>query len=278
MLTVLIFGVLLYVTVSTGADVVVLTTENRQQEVTEFDLANPSHKNRVHQHRKNPSGISYDPVEEKMYWAEPGAKAIYSSKVDESQHQTVHSNVNVYDVTVNIEGREVIYTDSRSISRISIKDHHVSTVVSHATGAIDIEYDPIDKHIYWSNFIGNVIEKCTYPAGQCSTLVKTPFPLNMAIDPKGKRLYWVSGSHEQVESIGLDGHNQRTEMSSNDDMYTALDFYDGNLYVGVHNSKQAKIEKYDVNSRHTTTITTEDYRSYYDIAVSPKQGSGHIIG
>lgn len=53
----------------------------------------------------------------------------------------------------------LLYLDKREIRRYDIKTHETSTVISHLTNAIGLDFDWKEQMIYWSDVNEDQIEK-----------------------------------------------------------------------------------------------------------------------
>lgn len=107
----------------------------------------------------------------------------------------------------------LLYLINKDNNRIEVfkivRPNHVYVVANDLFRPQDIEVNPIESWIVWSEH--NKIVQLSQDGLQKTILFENPnsFPLGLTIDYLSENIYWLDGYSHSINSINFDGHNQR---------------------------------------------------------------------
>ncbi|XP_068671662.1 low-density lipoprotein receptor-related protein 6-like [Montipora foliosa] len=120
-----------------------------------------------------------------------------------------------------------------------------------------IDFDPIDKFIYWSDIENREIKRSRVDGTDVQVVVASQIedPYGIAVDWLARNLYWTDPSTNRIEVSRLNGTARKVLISKNLDtpIAIALDPSHGYMYW-IASGKKPKIERAELDGSHRITL------------------------
>ncbi len=151
--------------------------------------------------------ISFDPVEQRMYWPSPVAGGIQSSDYDGANVSTSIAGIteptSVAIDPVNRKAYWVNYGSPSTIWRGNLDGTARERVVDDLVAPRDIQVDPLHGFYYWIDFFGDIHRK-SFDGTETEESLFARSPRQLAIDPTNGYIYATDSSFQAVISMKLD--------------------------------------------------------------------------
>ncbi|KAL9955607.1 hypothetical protein ACROYT_G036952 [Oculina patagonica] len=146
------------------------------------------------------------------------------------------------------------------LGRISLDTPNLTDVVVPVSGikhAVAIDFDPVDKFVYWSDDVKREIKRCRMNGSDDEVIVSSQVehPDGIAVDWVARNLYWTDTGTDRIEVSRLNGSSRKVLISENLDEPRAivLDPTRGYMYWtnwGIH----PKIERAGLDGSHRIAL------------------------
>ncbi|XP_071812075.1 low-density lipoprotein receptor-related protein 6-like [Apostichopus japonicus] len=174
----------------------------------------------------NPTGLAYDPREDKIYWTDGALDQVSRSNLDGTEQEVIAFN-NIEEpsgIAIDPVRRKIFWTDEQKnyIERANLdgsrREGYVTTGLDKPRG---VAVNTINGDLFWTDWGSEPkIERISDERQNRITLVNDRLyrPNGLAIDPQANLLYWcdANGESSRIEVVSLDGFNRRilTNLSS----------------------------------------------------------------
>ncbi|XP_078252905.1 very low-density lipoprotein receptor-like [Rhinoraja longicauda] len=176
---------------------------------------------------RNPVALAADVAEERIFWADLTRQAIFSMSMNKYQGILGHSlhvkNLSIpTGIAVDWVHKHIYWTDrsAKTISVATMDGSKRKTLFDDKmTEPASVAVDPLSGFIYWSDWGEPAkIEKAGMNGvgRQILVDVEIQWPKGIALDTVKSCLYWVDSKLHTLSSIGLNGQDRRTVLSSPD--------------------------------------------------------------
>ncbi|KAK7482465.1 hypothetical protein BaRGS_00026282 [Batillaria attramentaria] len=188
----------------------------------------------------NPVAVDFDPVQDRIYWADTGLKEIRSAFLNGSDSKVVVtlSAKSVAEwVAVDPVSRLVFYSDAGNdvIVMLRMSSWEQKTVVSSGLSKPrSIVLDTADGLLFWTDLDQEAkIERANYDGSERQTLVTEDllYPNSLALDKANDRLYYVDAGTNLIAWTNLAGTQRKTISVSFIAHFFGVTLYKDYLYV-----------------------------------------------
>ncbi|KAK7490751.1 hypothetical protein BaRGS_00017980, partial [Batillaria attramentaria] len=166
----------------------------------------------------------------------------------------------------------------RDLRKISLDTPDYTAVVmplDNIQHAIAIDYDPVDKYVYWTDDEARAIQRARLDGTGQEVLVNTEVdhPDGIAIDWVGRNLYWTDTGMDRIEVTRLNGSARKVLITDNLDEPRAicLDPQSGYMYWSDW-GKRPKIERANLDGTDRVVLVNTDLGWPNGLAVDIKEG------
>ncbi|XP_071510756.1 low-density lipoprotein receptor-related protein 6-like [Diadema antillarum] len=162
----------------------------------------------------NPVGVSYDPVEEKVYWSDVKFRRIGRASLDGSQQELFDNTGYADSLAVDSVSRLLYWADvdQSAIIVASLDGSNRKTLVTGLKKPRSIALHPVDGIMFWADWQLSPRIEGAYMDGNMRRSIVTgnlKWPNGLAIDYKDDLLYWCDGGTGRIESTDLSGRGRR---------------------------------------------------------------------
>ncbi|PFX32670.1 Low-density lipoprotein receptor-related protein 6 [Stylophora pistillata] len=147
--------------------------------------------------------------------------------------------------------------DLRRISLDTRDLTHVVLPVSGVRHAVAIDFDPVDKFVYWSDDETIEIKRCRMDGEDVEVIVssKLEHPQDVAVDWVARNLYWTDTGTDRIEVSRLNGSARKVLIDDNLDEPRALALDPAHGYIYWTDwGKKPKIERAGLDGSHRITL------------------------
>ncbi|XP_072181314.1 low-density lipoprotein receptor-related protein 6-like [Diadema setosum] len=137
---------------------------------------------------------------------------------------------------------------------------------------IAVTYDPVDKHVYWTDLTTGSISKAALDGSFIQTIVfDNNVHVGMAIDPERRRIYWTDEDRDVIEVANLDGSGRQViiQSSLNEPRGIVVDIQTGDIYW-TDWGNSPKIEKASSSGTRREILVTENLMFPNGITIDPE--------
>lgn len=176
-----------------------------------------------------PYGVTYDLVNEKMYWADLTNKTIKRANLDGSSKETVHTfagSFNPFAIIIDTKHSKIYWSDilDGKIRRSNFDSTDIEDFVDTGVGVRDIDLDVAALKLYWSNRTLHTINRINLNGSDQEVVLDETdglqAPYGIAVDPYRSKVYWTDQGDGTINSADYDGTNI-------DQIQTGLGFPEG---------------------------------------------------
>jgi Low-density lipoprotein receptor repeat class B len=242
---------------------------------------------------EEPRGMALDLATKRMYWADPGARAIQASNMDGSGpiQNVVATGDGSGGIALDVPNGKMYWTDSDAfqinhgglsgqIHRANLDGSSPENIVTGLVQPAGIALDPSHGKVYWteldrkSDGMGS-IQRANLDGSSVETILTGIDEANgLALDPIHGKLYWPELTTHSIQTSNLDGsdlHNVLTGLDSPTNV--ALDIAAGRIYWTNSGGQQAnQIDSANFDGSGTQTLVT-GVGAPWGIAIVPEPSS-----
>ncbi|KAL9955609.1 hypothetical protein ACROYT_G036957 [Oculina patagonica] len=164
------------------------------------------------------------------------------------------------------------------LRRISLDTPDLTDVVVPVSGikhAVAIDFDPVDKFVYWSDDEKLEIKRCRMNGQDVEVIVSSEVkhPDGIAVDWVARNLYWTDTGTDRIEVSRLNGSSRKVLISEHLDEPRAivLDPTRGHMYW-TDWGRQPRIERAGLDGSHRITLVNSSIGWPNDIAIDYLDG------
>jgi hypothetical protein len=242
---------------------------------------------------EEPRGMALDLATKRMYWADPGARAIQASNMDGSGpiQNVVATGDGSGGIALDVPNGKMYWTDSDAfqinhgglsgqIHRANLDGSSPENLVTGLVQPAGIALDPSHGKVYWteldrkSDGMGS-IQRANLDGSSVETILTGIDEANgLALDPIHGKLYWPELTTHSIQTSNLDGsdlHNVLTGLDSPTNV--ALDIAVGRIYWTNSGGQQAnQIDSANFDGSGIQTLVT-GVGAPWGIAIVPEPSS-----
>jgi DNA-binding beta-propeller fold protein YncE len=247
---------------------------------------------------EEPRGMALDLVHERMYWAEPGARAIRTANMDGSGavQTVVVTGDGSGGVALDIANGKVYWTESDNfqinhgglsgqINRANIDGSNKESLATGLVQPAGIALDPVQGKVYWTEldrkFDGfGSIQRANLDGSNIESILTGIDEANgLALDAVHGKLYWPDLTTHRIQSANLDGSGLHDVVTGLDNPTTvALDLSEGKIYWTSSGGQQAnQIDRANLDGSDVETLVS-GVGAPWGIAVVPEPSSIMLLG
>ena len=126
-------------------------------------------------------GIAVDPINERLYWNNPGTNALRWANLDGSDAETIVTNAGSGDISLDLLNGKIYWNASGSpIRRANLDGSAVETIVSESVHGVAV--DAINERLYWNNPGTNALRWANLDGMDAETIVTNAGSGAIALD------------------------------------------------------------------------------------------------
>jgi len=120
-----------------------------------------------------PASIFYNPQDNKVYWNDKVANAIYRVNADGSDQEMIFEGVSVFNIRVDTLNNFIFFVDLDQdvISRIDLDGNNLIELFSTTDDVNQLAIDPQDEVIYWGDNSNNQIIRTPYDGSNSEVFI-----------------------------------------------------------------------------------------------------------
>ncbi|XP_071830844.1 low-density lipoprotein receptor-related protein 6-like isoform X3 [Apostichopus japonicus] len=172
----------------------------------------------------------------------------------------------------------LVFAQRTSIHIISLDtEDHIPQLITDedVQGAVAVDYDPVEQHIYWSDYQKGTIERIKLDGTERQVIVPgdLEYPDGIAVDWVSRTLYWTDTGRDKIEVSRLDGTARRVIAYDDLDEPRAIivDPERGYLYWSDWGDP-SRIERSSLDGTNRTTLINTPEGWPNGIAIDYKKG------
>jgi hypothetical protein len=166
----------------------------------------------------SPWGIAYNPVDNRVYWADLSARQVNSVKLDGTGVSTAFSfpSATLGPLVLDAATQQIYFEAGAGASSVIVKANldgtGQSNFATHSSGANGwMTVDPVARYLYWSDTSGNFIRRANLDG---TPVTQNVVDLNsygahtargLALDGQGN-LYWVDNTTKILYRLDISGY------------------------------------------------------------------------
>ncbi|KAL9988042.1 hypothetical protein ACROYT_G002440 [Oculina patagonica] len=169
---------------------------------------------------ERPTGVAFDPFEDRMYWTDPTHGIVARAKIDGTNQETIRFNVTAMGIDLDLVGGNVYWINSgnRTVEVSKLNGEYWKVLVSNLSSApVDIALDTTRGFMYWS--AEGVIEGAQMDGSNRSpvadlgeTWYGAPVDAKgLTVDVEMNRIYFVSYEEYSLFYVDLDSANRTVQ-------------------------------------------------------------------
>ncbi|XP_016332353.1 low-density lipoprotein receptor-related protein 6-like [Sinocyclocheilus anshuiensis] len=154
---------------------------------------------------RNVRAIDYDPLDRQLYWIDSKQNAIRRAQEDGNQ-------INRLCVCVSAPTSFLLFSQKTAINRMVIDELQSPDImlpIHSLRNVRAIDYDPLDRQLYWIDSKQNAIRRAQEDGNQSETVVSGASlglqPYDLSIDVYSRFIYWTSEVTNVINVTRIDG-------------------------------------------------------------------------
>jgi hypothetical protein len=157
--------------------------------------------------------VAIDSASRSLYWVEDNFSGFKLVRGDANSCLEVDVEGYLQRIALDVIGEKVYWTEFTQhsgegrILRANLDLSSVEVVLEGATGAREIDIDPIGGRIYWFNQVDNTIARSNLDGSNVEVQFQVQLLRGMQVDPIGQKIYWVDWNPGGFRRADLDGAN-----------------------------------------------------------------------
>lgn len=242
---------------------------------------------------EEPRGMALDLVNQRLYWADPGARAIRAANMDGSGpiQTVVAAGDGTAGVALDIPGGKLYWTDSDNIGtpngrirRANLDGSDPENLVTGRAHPAGIDLDLVRGKVYWTelqtSFNGHGSIWCANLDGSNVETILTGIDgaNGLALDAIHGKLYWPDAPTHRIQSANLDGSGLHDVVTGLDLPTTVdLDLSEGKIYWTSSGGQQVnQIARANLDGTDIETLVS-GVGFPWGIAVVPEPSSSVLL-
>lgn len=189
----------------------------------------------------DPEQMALDLASGKMYWTDSANGMIHRANLDGTNIEKLFDTNRSRGIALDLAAGKMYWVEwgTGSIRRADLNGDNPETLLTDLGGIWGIALDPVDEMIYYCGFAcsgrcsGSIFR--AEMSGANPELIVTSNeglvrPVSVAVDPVGRKLYWVDFARHVVQRADLDGTNTEDLFATGGPRGIALDVPAGKMY------------------------------------------------
>ncbi|XP_076032242.1 vitellogenin receptor Yl-like [Oratosquilla oratoria] len=164
----------------------------------------------LHHGEEQVQGVSYDPVDDVVYWHDGRNVYRKSRKSDGLPEEILSGLGTIGGIAVDWYGRNLYLTDKIGQAIVVCASDGAACLPLIKEGVerpCEIRIDPVSRYVFWTDIVNKQIERAGLDGSDRKVLVKREIgcPSGLALDTAARRVYWFDASKDTAEHVDYDG-------------------------------------------------------------------------